>query len=97
MTLIATDVAVEPDERPVEEVRCSETGVPLPTIPAWYATVSVNFVSAHVKKNAYIAGMPGSEMDAPRVTLDGDTEPEAATEEVELEDIEIEDEETEEE
>lgn len=39
-------------EEDVQEVRCSVTGVPLPSIPAWYAGVRVNFISDAVRQRS---------------------------------------------
>jgi len=84
--------AIEQDERPVEEVRCSESGVPLPSIPAWYATVDVKFVSNSVRKsNALTAGLL-NEADAPRAAAETDAELEPALDEIDVDDIELEDE-----
>jgi hypothetical protein len=72
-----TTTPTEPDERPVEEVHCAESNVPLPSIPAWYATVDVKFVSNNVRKsNALTAGLLG-ETETPRAA-DAEAEAEPA-------------------
>ena len=49
----------EEKEIPIEEVRCSVTGMPISSIPPWYANVKVNFVSEQGrKKNAAEQGLP---------------------------------------
>ena len=78
------------DERPVEEVRCAETGVPLTAIPAWYATVNVKFVSNAAKKasanyNALLAG----DAEARGGAVDGEAEP--ALDEIEIDELELDD------
>ncbi|MDX1931665.1 MAG: hypothetical protein SFU56_03585 [Capsulimonadales bacterium] len=76
------------DERPVEEVRCAETGVPLSAIPAWYATVNVKFVSNAAKKAAAsYNNMVASELEG-RAPIDGEAEP--ALEDIEIDELELE-------
>lgn len=36
-------LTIDPDERHVEEVHCSECNVPIPALPNWYATIKVKF------------------------------------------------------
>jgi hypothetical protein len=56
---MSTTPVIEENEIPIEEVRCSVTGMPISSIPAWYATVKVNFVSEQGrKKNAIEQGIP---------------------------------------
>ncbi len=43
MPTAAANLAVDPDEKQVEEVRCSECNKPISAIPNWYAQVRVNF------------------------------------------------------
>ena len=84
------------DERPVEEVYCAETGVPLTAIPNWYASVNVRFVSNAAKKQA--AGYGNASTDdgiVGRPPGDGEVDGEAALEEIELDEIEIDELETE--
>ena len=85
---------VDPDERPVEEVHCTYTGVPIPAIPSWYANVKVKFYSEVAKKNAGI-GLPSiSDLDSNRLresAVDGEEneDGEIGEDEIELDDIEI--------
>lgn len=39
-------------EEDVREVRCAVTGVPLPSIPAWYAGTRVKFISDAVRQRS---------------------------------------------
>ena len=94
---------VEPDEAEVEEVRCSETGVPLPSIPAWYANVNVKFISQQAaKKHGAInpALLPDADSRTPALDSEGEAEPaaldsegeaEPALDEIELDEIELDD------
>ena len=83
---------VEPDEAPVEEVRCSETLVPLPSIPAWYANVNVKFISQEAaRKRGAINPALLPDADARPSALEADAESEPALEEIELEEIELDD------
>ena len=50
---MSTEEAIEAD---VQEVRCTVTGVPLPSIPAWYAGVQVKFISDAVRQRATRTG-----------------------------------------
>lgn len=43
---------LDADELEVKEVRCSVTGIPISTIPNWYAHVNVNFVSDHARSKS---------------------------------------------
>ena len=85
---------VDPEERPVEEVHCCYTGVPIPAIPSWYANVKVNFYSEAAKKSAGI-GLPSiSDLDSTRLresAVEGEEgeESEIGEDEIELDDIEI--------
>jgi hypothetical protein len=85
----------EPIEQDVQEVRCNETGVPLPAIPAWYANVRVKFISDAVRQRSTprpseipsleTAARRGSgavaEAAEPVAAIDPDTDEEAETEE----------------
>lgn len=92
-----TSPLVDDDERPVEEVRCTYTGVPITTIPAWYAGVKVKFFSEASRK-ATAAAISLAELEAGRLRDGGtgETEDEDGADldaDLELEDdIEIEDE-----
>lgn len=83
---------IDPDERPVEEVHCYFTGVPIPAIPSWYANVKVKFYSDVAKKNAGI-GLPAlSDLDSTRLresAVDGEENEDGNEDEIELDDIEI--------
>jgi hypothetical protein len=46
---------LDADEQEVKEVRCSVTGIPITTIPNWYAQVNVNFVSDHARSKSSAA------------------------------------------
>lgn len=77
------------DERPVEEVRCAETGVPLTAIPAWYATVNVKFVSNAAKKaSANYNNLLAGDVDGRAAVSDPDAEP--ALEDLEIDELELE-------
>jgi hypothetical protein len=77
------------DERPVEEVRCAETGVPLSAIPSWYAAVNVKFVSNAAKKsNASYNQLLATELEN-RGAGDGEVEP--ALDEIEIDELELDD------
>lgn len=75
-------VGVEVDENEVAEVRCSESGVPLPTIPSWYANVRVKFISEAVRqKSQRTMILPASLAEVDRrtaVVADGDEDADAA-------------------
>ena len=43
MPTVTAAPVVDPDEKHVEEVHCSECNAPIPAIPNWYAQVRVNF------------------------------------------------------
>jgi hypothetical protein len=46
---------IDVDEQEVKEVRCSTTGIPISTIPNWYAQVNVKFVSDHARSKSSAA------------------------------------------
>ena len=70
MPELTTLSAVDDNERPVEEVRCTYTGVPIPTIPSWYAGVKVKFFSEASRKTASTISL--AELEAGRLRGDGD-------------------------
>ncbi len=80
---------VEDDERPVEEVRCIKTGVPITTIPAWYANVKVKFFSEASRK-ATADAIALEELEAGRlrdaVSDDEDTDGDDLDADLELDD-----------
>jgi hypothetical protein len=84
----------EPDERIVEEVHCSECGVPIPAIPGWYAAVNVRFTcdTCRQKSPKLAAPVPAAVVDTPRAALvDGDGENEPALDDIDVEDLGLED------
>lgn len=87
-TTLAT---AEPDEKVVTEVHCAETGLPIPAIPAWYATVNVKFVSEIARQKSARAAAPLdlTDPDAQPAALEGEADPEMALDEIEIDDIEI--------
>ena len=82
-----------PDERIVEEVHCSECGVPIPAIPGWYANVNVRFTcdTCRQKSPKLAAPVPPVDADSPRAALaDGETEgDEPALDDIDVDDIEL--------
>jgi hypothetical protein len=83
---MSTTPTLEENEVAIEEVRCSVTGMPIPSIPPWYANVKVNFVSEQGrKKNATEHGLP--------VDIVIETDPESTLDRpvIDYEDIEMED------
>jgi hypothetical protein len=98
MTFPALAANVEPDERVVEEVHCSECGLPISTIPNWYANVHVKFTCdlCRQKSPRLAAAVTATETEAARASQDGDGEIEPAIDEIEVDDIEIDDADTEE-
>ena len=84
---------VDQDEQEVAEVRCSESGVPLPTIPSWYANVRVKFISEAVRQKSQRqtplpASLAESDIRVNRGVDDEDAEVEPALDE-EIEDVAI--------
>ncbi len=76
----------EPMEREVEEVHCVDCGVPMPTIPGWYASVKVKFSCDNCRqKSPRLAALP-SQADTTRrsAVVVGDTDADALPEEVEV-------------
>jgi hypothetical protein len=87
---MSTTPVIEENEVPIEEVRCSVTGMPISSIPPWYANVKVNFVSEQGrKKNAIEYGIP--------LELTPEVDPESLLDRTasDYEDLEIEDDEVE--
>jgi hypothetical protein len=86
MSLTPSTINQEENEVPIEEVRCSVTGMPISSIPAWYATVKVNFVSEQGRKKNNI------EYEIPiDLTTDTDTDSLLDRSANDYEDIELED------
>ncbi len=93
MTFPALAANVEPDERVVEEVHCSECGLPISTIPNWYANVHVKFTCDLCRqKSPRLAASVAADTESARASsTDGDGESEPALDEIEVDDIEIDD------
>ncbi len=88
-TATATPI-VDPDEKHVEEVHCSECNAPIPAIPNWYAQVRVNFTCDACRQKsprlatappAFSAGGPAAVVVAAPVVAD---DPDAALDEAAL-------------
>ncbi len=77
-------VATPEEEADVREVRCSVSGMPIPTIPLWYADVKVKFVSDAARTRS------GATRLAEAVVEEADEEEEAedSDSEISLEDAE---------
>lgn len=93
MTFPALAANVEPDERVVEEVHCSECGLPISTIPNWYANVHVKFTCdlCRQKSPRLAAAVVAADVDVRATAQEGDGEIEPALDEIEVDDIEIDD------
>ena len=78
---------LDADEQEVREVRCSVTGIPIPSIPNWYAHVNVNFVSDHARSKSSAAAAQANYLRM--VEESGDDNDEGTTEsnEISLEDM----------
>lgn len=76
-------IETEADEKEVQEVRCALTGVPIPSVPNWYASVNVKFVSDHARQKS---GAPL--LRAPEVAEPEAEDPLAEPTEMSLEDVE---------
>lgn len=90
---MSTPVVVDPDERAVEEVHCSECGVPISAIPAWYANVAVKFTCDQCRQKSpkLTAGLPVAETESPRSSaVDTDGEGEGALDDIDIEDADTE-------
>ncbi|GAB4464694.1 MAG: hypothetical protein OHK0029_34880 [Armatimonadaceae bacterium] len=77
---------VEQDERVVEEVHCSECGLPIPTIPNWYATVNVKFTCDACRQKGPRLGTPLALDPEARASSEEDSDGPALDEEAEGED-----------
>ena len=75
-------IETEADEKEVQEVRCNLTGVPIPSVPNWYASVRVKFVSDHARLKS------GALLRAPEVVEPEVEDPLAEATEISLEDVE---------
>ena len=74
-------LTVDPDEKNVEEVHCSECNTPIPAIPNWYAQVRVNFTcdACRQKSPRLTAAVPALD---PSARAAGDTAEEPALDEI---------------
>jgi hypothetical protein len=81
--------SVDQDERVVEDVHCSECGLPISTIPNWYASVNVKFTCDSCRQKAPRLGTPIA-VESDRSAEDADSDP-ALDEEDSDEEIEIDD------
>lgn len=83
--------AAEQDEQVVTEVHCAESGLPIPSIPAWYATVNVKFVSEAYRQKSPRAAAPVdyAETEPARGALENDGEMEIPMDEIEIDDMEM--------
>lgn len=80
------------DEEDVQEVRCQVTGVPIPSVPSWYASVRVKFVSDHGRgKSTPVLRIPeAAEIEAEESDASNEISLEDVEEDLVVEDIEIE-------
>lgn len=78
---------LDADEQEVKEVRCSVTGIPISTIPSWYAQVNVNFVSDHARSKSSAAAAQANYLRIAELDKDEEEETEEA-DEIGLDDIE---------
>jgi len=85
------------DERIVEEAHCTDCGVPITSIPGWYASVNVRFTCDSCRQKAgRSTAHAAPELDLPRATSGGVADPETeaaepAIDEIDDVDLEIED------
>ena len=91
---MSTPVLVDPDERIVEEVLCSECGVPIPAIPQWYAKVAVRFTcdSCRQKSPKLTPALPVLDSETTRVSaVDADADPDAdpAIDDIDIDDVDV--------
>lgn len=78
-------VVAEPIERNVEEVHCAECGVPMSSIPNWYANVKVRFTcDACRQKSPRLNALPTLDTAVRRPSALGE-DADGALEEVEAE------------
>ncbi|MCX6365232.1 MAG: hypothetical protein NTX57_00765 [Armatimonadetes bacterium] len=78
---------LEADEHEVKEVRCSSTGIPIPSIPNWYAQVNVNFVSDHARSKSSTAAAQAANL-LRLAELDKEEEAEEERDEISLAELE---------
>ena len=64
-------LTVDPDEKNVEEVHCSECNTPIPAIPNWYAQVRVNFTCDACRQKSPRLAAPAPTLD-PAARIAGD-------------------------
>ena len=77
---------LDADEHEVKEVRCSVTGIPISTIPNWYAHVNVNFVSDHARSKSSAAAAQANLLRL--AELEENEEEEAERDEISLGELE---------
>ena len=89
-------VAIPEEESDVREVRCSVSGMPIPTIPLWYADVKVKFVSDAARSRSGATRLAEALVEEEEAEeeeaedTDGDISLEDADAELVVDDIEIE-------
>ena len=93
-----TSPVLDADEKIVEEVHCSECGVPIPAIPNWYAQVRVKFACDTCRQKSPRLAVPPAALAVaaarPAAAVVGDADEEVALDEVDVDaadDLEIED------
>ena len=81
MSTATANLAVDPDEKHVEEAHCSECNKPIAAIPNWYAQVRVKFTCDACRQKsprlatappAFAAGGPAVAVAAPVIVGDPD-------------------------
>jgi hypothetical protein len=78
---------LDADEHEVKEVRCSITGIPISSIPNWYANVNVNFVSDHSRSKTSAAAAQANAIRLAELEAEGEEE-EAERDEISLSELE---------
>jgi hypothetical protein len=82
----------EPIEQNVEEVHCVDCGVPMPSIPGWYAGVNVRFsCDACRQKSPRLNALPAVDSAPLRSAVVADTDAEPILEDADLEADAVED------
>ena len=79
---------LEADEHEVKEVRCSVTGIPISTIPNWYANVNVNFVSDHARSKSSAAAAQANLLRLAELEAENEEDEEAERDEISLAELE---------
>ncbi|WP_309693820.1 hypothetical protein [Armatimonas sp.] len=78
---------LDADEQEVKEVRCSVTGIPISTIPNWYAQVNVNFVSDHARSKSSAAAAQANYLRLAELSDKEDEEEAEESDEISLDDM----------